>query len=198
MIPEKFIYLSVLFSFIGGFSYIRDTLYGKTKPNKVSFLLWSLAPLIGSAAALKAGVGWPILPIFLAGLTPLVIFFASFVNKNAYWKLTPLDYICGALSITALIFYLSSDLIMLTLIFSILADLFAGIPTLVKSWKNPGSESPLLYILSTCGNIVGLLIITHWTFAAYGFGTYLIVMNISILLGIYQKKFSLGRKISRA
>lgn len=188
MIPEQFIYLSVVFSFFGGFSYIRDTLKGKTQPNRVSFLLWSLAPLIGCAAALKAGVGWPILPIFMAGFTPLVIFFASFVNKNAYWKLTTLDYICGFLSLLALVFYLLSDLIILTIVFAILADFFAGVPTIVKSWKDPQSESPLLYILSSFGNIIGLLVITDWTFAAYGFGIYLILMNSSILLGIYQKR----------
>jgi hypothetical protein len=188
MIPEYFIYLSVVFSFFGGFSYIRDTLKGKTKPNRVSFLLWSLAPLIGAAAQLKAGVGWAVLPIFLAGLTPLIIFFVSFVNKNSYWKLTLLDYVCGVLSLTALVFYLTSDLIILTIVFAILADLFAGIPTIVKSWKNPESESPLLYILSSFGNIIGLLVVKDWTFAAYGFGIYLILINLSILLGIYQKK----------
>jgi hypothetical protein len=191
MIPQQFIYLSIVCSAIGGYSYIRDTLRGKTKPNRVSFFLWSVAPLIGVAAALRAGVGWPVLPIFLAGFTPLVIFFASFANKNAYWKLTRFDYICGLFSLIALVFYFTSQSPVFTIAFSIIADLFVGIPTIVKSWKNPESESPFLYFISNIGNLIGLLIITNWTFAAYGFGIYLILMNSSILLGIYQKKLGL-------
>ncbi len=162
---------------------------GETKPNRISFLLWSLAPLIGVAIAISDGVGLPALPIFMAGFNPLIIFIASFFTKNGYWKLTALDYFCGALSVVALIVWLSVHAPVVAITFAIASDLFAGIPTVIKSWKNPLSESPLLYILSTIGNIVGLLIINDWMFVAYAFSGYLIIMNSIILLGIYQRKF---------
>lgn len=40
MIDEKFIFVAVVLNLAGGLSYLIDTLKGKVKPNKVSWLLW--------------------------------------------------------------------------------------------------------------------------------------------------------------
>ncbi|MBI5221652.1 MAG: hypothetical protein HY979_02515, partial [Candidatus Magasanikbacteria bacterium] len=56
-------------------SYIKETLTGGTKPNRMTWLLWSLAPLIGVAAAIFDGVSlFAILPVFMAGFGPLLVF----------------------------------------------------------------------------------------------------------------------------
>jgi len=44
--------------FFGILPYLINTLKGKTKPNKVSWLIWAVAPLIGAAAAFSAGLGF--------------------------------------------------------------------------------------------------------------------------------------------
>ena len=49
------IVLSAIISVVGCLPYIRDTYIGKTKPNRVSWLMWALFPLIGTAAAYDAG-----------------------------------------------------------------------------------------------------------------------------------------------
>lgn len=46
MIDEKFIFAAVILNLAGGLSYLIDTLKGKVKPNKVSWLLWGIAPMI--------------------------------------------------------------------------------------------------------------------------------------------------------
>ena len=46
MIDERFVFLGALLSLIGNFKYILETVNGRVKPNRVSFFLWSLAPLI--------------------------------------------------------------------------------------------------------------------------------------------------------
>lgn len=50
----------------GIFFYIKATLKGETKPNKVTWLMWTIAPLIGTVAALSDGVRWAVLPVFIA------------------------------------------------------------------------------------------------------------------------------------
>lgn len=138
--------------------------------------------------SLGQGAGASIVPVFMAGFVPLIIFCASFVNKNAYWKLGRLDYICGVFSFISLILWLALKEAALALTFAILTDLLAFLPTFVKAWKNPETETSSLYILSTLGNIVGLLTIKNWVFTSYGFSLYLIVGNVLCVLFIYRKK----------
>src|SRR6185437_6841760 len=121
----------------GIYDYIRDTLKGKTQPNRVSWLLWSIAPTIATVAALTAGVRWAVLPVFISGFGPFLVFLASFVNKNAYWKLERFDYLCGIFSILALIGWGITKDANVAIVFSILSDGTAALPTLIKAWRFP-------------------------------------------------------------
>jgi hypothetical protein len=50
--------------------------------------------MIATGAALSDGVRRAVLPVFISGFGPFLIFVSSFVNKKAYWKLEKSDYIC--------------------------------------------------------------------------------------------------------
>ena len=156
-------------------TYIWQTLRGKTKPNKVTFLLWSIAPAIGAVAAFENGVMWPALAVFVAALCPFLIFLASFVNPNAHWRLTPLDYICGGLSLAALALWYVTHEPVIAILFAILSDAFATFPTLMKAWKYPETESALSYFGSTINALTGLLAAQSWTFSAVAFPMYLFI-----------------------
>src|SRR5438045_193855 len=103
MLNENFVILGVFINFLGGVSYIIDTLRGKVQPNRVSWGLWAFAVTIAFLAEIKQGVGIQSLATFMVGFTPLLIFLASFVNKKAYWKITKFDMACGVFSIVGLI-----------------------------------------------------------------------------------------------
>lgn len=53
MLNENFVILGAVIFAIGSLSYLIDTLKGKVKPNRVTFFLWALAPLIAFAAEVK-------------------------------------------------------------------------------------------------------------------------------------------------
>src|ERR1035437_7419129 len=103
MLPQNIVYISIFTTLFAGYFYIRDTLSGKTKPNLVSWSIWFLAPAIAATVQFQKGAGLSSLPIFMAGFVPLLIILISVKNKNAYWKLGALDYICFVLSILAII-----------------------------------------------------------------------------------------------
>src|SRR3989344_7524638 len=91
MLHPNFVIVGALIGSIGGILYLLDTLKGKVKANKVTFLLWSAAPLIAFAAEIGQGVGIQSLMTFSVGFIPLSIFVASFFNKKAEWKITSFD-----------------------------------------------------------------------------------------------------------
>ena len=167
--------------------YIRDMYRGETRPNRVSFFLWSLAPMIGAFISFQEGARFLVVPIFMAGFNPFIILLFSFIKRSGYWKLGIFDYVCGVISIVALFLWIVAGEPLLAFVFAIIADLFASIPTIVKSWKSPYSESPLLYVISSFGNIIALLTITTWSIVSYGFPIYLTLSNLAILAGIYRR-----------
>jgi Na+/H+ antiporter NhaC len=60
------VFLGAVVNLLGAFLYIRSTLKGETKPNRVSRLMRAITPLIGSAAAFSDGVGWGAIPVFMS------------------------------------------------------------------------------------------------------------------------------------
>lgn len=172
----------------GTFFYLRDTLRGVTKPNRVSFLMWAMAALIGAVAAFVSGARWAILPAFLSGFGPLLIFFSSFINKNSYWKLNFFDYLCGVLSALAIVLWIITKNPMIALVFAILADFSAGIPTLIKSWNFPETETAISYATSAFSAFTGFFAIKRGDISEYIFGLYIIIMNIIILTFLYRKR----------
>ena len=105
MFSSNLVIVGVIISFAGGLSYLLDTIKGKAKPNRITYLLWTIAPLIAFFAEIKQGVKIQALTTFMVGFMPLLIFIASFVNKKAEWKLGRFDYICGGLSFIGLILW---------------------------------------------------------------------------------------------
>lgn len=189
MLDDRFNILALIIALIGGGSYLLDTLKGKIKPNKVSWLLWCFAPMIAFFAEIKQGVGLASLLTFSAGFIPILVFTASFVNKKAYWKITKFDLVCGGLSILGLVLWQITQVGNLAIIFAILADVLAATPTLIKSYNEPESESYFAFFVFIFSSIITLLTIKIWNFANYAFPIYLFLIDSAFFILI---KFKLG------
>jgi hypothetical protein len=194
MINQNFVILGAIIATIGGLSYLIDTVKGKVKPNRVSFLLWSLAPLIAFVAELRQGVGLQSLMTFEVGFLPLAIFIASFFNKNAKWKLTRFDLTCGVLSLIGLLLWYITSSGNVAIVFSMLADGLAALPTLVKSFNFPETESSWTYFSTTISAAITLLTVKVWDLANAGFPLYILVVTLLISLLV---QFKMG-KVFRA
>ena len=194
MINSNWIYVGVAVQTLGGIGYLIDTLRGKVKPNKVGWLLWSIAPLVAFFAMIKQDVGPEAWATFIVGFLPLLVFIASFVNKKAYWEITKLDYICGALSVLGLVLWMVTKVGNVAILFSILADALASFLTIYKSYKEPESESYPVFLLGIVNGLIALLIIKDWNFQNYAFNLYILLDDILISTLIITK---VGPKISK-
>ncbi len=181
--------LSVLISCIGGYAYVRDTFRGTTKPNRISWSLWALAPLIGVGAALSAGADfWTVVRTFMAGFLPLIVFIASFWNRQSYWKTTRFDVSCGALSVVALFAWLFLGIPAWAVLIAALGDFFAALPTIIKAWKFPETETGLTYITSLISVLLVLPSIPVWNMENSSFQIYLIVVNVLLIAAVYRRR----------
>jgi len=188
MIIEKILYVALAVNLVGTFYYCKDILSGHTKPNLVTWSLWALIPFIGVFFQIKAGAGLSVLPILMDGFNCVIIIFFSLWYKNTYWKIGRLDIACGIFASLALMLYILTHNSAISILFAILADFLAAIPTIIKSWRFPETETGIVYLIAALTNIFGLLIIQNWTFSIYSFGLYFVLMNLLIVFFIYRKK----------
>jgi hypothetical protein len=188
MLPEKIIFIGVFINLIGTIWYIKTIIYGGTRPNLVSWFIWALAPLVGVFLQIKAGAGLSFLSTFMAGFSPILVIIFSLIKRNTFWKVTTFDVICGFFALLSLILYIITNKLSISIIFAILSDGLAAIPTVRKSWKFPETESGLTYALGIINHILALLIIKNWIFSIYSFSVYFIIMNLTISFSIYRKK----------
>jgi hypothetical protein len=192
MLHSNFIIVGTLIGAAGSVAYLIGTVKGKVKPNRVTFLLWSIAPFIAFFAQITQGVGLEALMTFSTGFTPLIVFLASFINKQAEWKLTRFDLICGILSVLGLVLWMITKVGNVAIFFSIVADGLAAVPTIVKAYKYPDTEIAWPWIATVVGVILTLLTLSTFTFANCGFILYILVVNTLIY---FLVQFRLGEKL---
>src|SRR5581483_9723552 len=187
MINENFVFLGVVLSAGGGSTYVLHTLRGEVRPHKVTWLLWAIAPLVGFAAQLSEGVGIRALTTFIVGFMPACIFIASFVNPEAGWGVTRFDVVCGVLSLLGVALWAVTSDGNVAILFAIVADGLAAVPTLRKAYTYPETESDTLFWFGIANAAIGLLIVDAWDFEKYAFAAYLLMVN-AVMAGIIRFK----------
>jgi hypothetical protein len=177
VIDPHFVILGAVLSVAGALGYSRETLLGHTRPNRVTWLIWALAPLIAFVAQLSDGVGLPSILTFSVGFGPLLVFLASFAAPAGHWHLGPVDLACGALSALALIGWLLSGSGTVAIALGVAADGLAAIPTLIKAVRAPETEHHGVFRNATLNAGITLLAIQHWTFSAAAFPIYIFMIG---------------------
>jgi hypothetical protein len=186
---------SALISIAGGAAYIRDTVSGKTTPNLVTWSMWALAPLIGTAAAIASGAdGWATLRIFLAGFIPLLVVVSSIFNRKSFWRLTIFDAFCGGCSLLALFFWAAVNSPKTAILLSAVGDGFAAMPTILKAWKFPETETGTAYIASLLSLLLVIPSIPKWNIENSAFQIYLLVANLILIFSVYRRKLPPWRR----
>lgn len=193
MISENFIYFGALLNLIGSTNYAWNTIKGRTQPNRVTWFLWALAPLIAYAAMLGEGVSIRTgLMTFMVGFGPLLVFISSFLNRKSVWKITKFDVTCGVLSLIGLVAWIITRTGNVAIFFTIVADCLALLPTLVKSISFPETESHLVFMYGAISAGITLLALNTWDFTHAAFPVYIFIVCALLFVLI---RFKLGTKI---
>ncbi len=182
--------LSVAIGLSGAFAYIRDMIRGKSTPNLVTWGLWAFAPLVATGAALSADAdGWSTVRIFASGFGPLLITITALFISKRYWKLSFFDYACGTLSLVAVGAWLVAGSPVLAILLAAIADLLATIPTIVKAWKHPETETMYTYLVGLFTATIVLPAIPVWNIENSAFQIYLLIANTALFIVVARKYF---------
>jgi hypothetical protein len=177
MLDPRFTILAGAIAVVSAAGYAVDTLRGRNQPNRVTWAMWTVVPMIAFAAQINQGVGLQSIFTFAGGFGPLLVFIATFVNPKAYWRLTWFDLICGLMSLAALVLWAITGRGLVALVLSVVADFFAAVPTIKKSYQVPVSESGYPFLFGVAAAVITLLTIKEWTLARSAFGVYVLFVD---------------------
>jgi hypothetical protein len=169
-----------LLSLVGFFFYIADIFNKKTEPNRVTWCIWTL---VGGILCISYFIEndyndsfiWVPLSYFVG---PLIIFILSLrygvggKNKGDLYIL--------ALSVGSIILWLITGRPWLAMITNIIADFLGAIPTLLKAYHCPDTESQWAWGFFLAGNILNLFALQNWTVAEFLYPLYLCIVSLFI------------------
>src|SRR2546430_8172016 len=141
--------------------YIGDTLRGKTKPHMYSWLAWTLITgmLFAGQVAGRAGPG-----AWATGCTTaldLVVFILSI--RRGTTDITRSDRMCLGGALAALIGWVLSDSLTLSIVLVTIVDTLAFVPTVRKTLKAPEGETFITYPISSLRCLLSVFAITQYS-----------------------------------
>jgi hypothetical protein len=181
MLSPQFVILGAALNALGHVDYVVDTLRGRCRPSIVTWTLWSVPPGIALAAEIVADAGPQALLTFALAIGPVSVLCACAVSHTACWAMTRVDWWCGALSCATILLWMATSNARLAIGLAIMTDALAAVPTVVKAYRVPSSESTGAFGLFVAGAGVTLLTIDDWNLATCGFPVYIFGLSVLIL-----------------
>ncbi len=161
---------------------------GRSQPNPITWFFWALAPAIVLFALLSKGSTGPVLWItFVLSLGPAIVFLLSLYKSPWRAHFTPTTIVCAVLAVIGVVLWQITNNPLHAIIFSILVDLFASVPTLEKAYRRPRSEYPMPYAISALSMLITLFTIQGATID-YLFPLYMLLINCLLFAVPYFRK----------
>jgi hypothetical protein len=185
--------LSSTFLLVGCIPYLRDIYKNNAQPHILSWMGWGFITALGAFAMLAEGSAWTVAILFTNTFVCFLVAIYSALKGNGVWSTTILDYIFFGIGILGLILWQSLHLPILALICAIVADFSFGVPTVIKTFKNPNSETWLPWFMSMMAGLFSLFTIQGILFHEVAYPLYLFLFDLTVLLivikVIKKKKF---------
>ncbi len=178
---------TLVLSLVSPIFYSKSIFAGKAKPHKTTRLIVWLASIAGILAIIHSNniAGKIFAAIFLARATYLLILAAT----HGVGGTSRLDWVCLVIGILALVIYVVTGSGLLAISFGVLSDLIGYIPTFVKTWHEPASESPTFFAIEGLASLLGVLAIRQLRVDIV-LPVYFVLCSAIVVVLIYRKKIA--------
>lgn len=170
-----------LISFIAFIPYFLSIINGITKPNRITWWIWTLLGILLYSSYKEAGANETLWVALIYIICPF--FTASLSIKYGTGGWTRFDKLClvGAMVSTLLWIIIGSPTV--ALILFLLIDLFGALPTIKKAYVAPEQESKLAWFLMCLANCLNLFAVQDFQFSILIYPLYMFIIG-SIIFGL--------------
>jgi hypothetical protein len=188
---EVFAIIAVLLAIAGNVPYVIDILKGRVQPHAYTWFVWTVVSGIVFFGQLAKGAGIGALPTAASEIFTLVIFLLSL--KYGFKRITAPDTFFLLLALGGIVPWALTNDPTVSVIIAVGIDVTAFVPTLRKGWREPKTETPILYGMNAARHILALFSMQAYNVATTLHSIAMIVTNslmtLLVLFG-YRKKES--------
>jgi hypothetical protein len=158
--------------------YVLDIFRGLTRPNVVTWFLWTLNGSILAYAQYTAGASWTLSVLVASTLsTAIVTVLAVPFGQRNYGVL---DGVCLVMALAAMAGWWWTKNPVVAIVLGVLAEIFAVSPTIAKTYRAPETETPITYWATSFATVMSLIASTKFDIANLLFPIYSISVNTLI------------------
>ena len=163
--------------------YVRDILLHKTKPERASWLIWSVLGSIAFFSQLAEGATWSLWLTGINTIGVLIIFILAI--KYGMGGLARRDtYALIAAGFGLILWYLTRHAF-IALFVTIGIDLIGQTLTVIKTYAVPESETLSTWVLVSTAGIFSMLSVGAWDWILLLYPFYIFLANFSVVVAIY-------------
>jgi hypothetical protein len=182
-----FLILSSALVSISYIVYALAIIKGKAKPHRTTRLVFVITTSLVFASLLAQQNQ---VAVWLAGISAslsFLIFLLSFKFGMGGWSKS--DIACLFIALAGIIAWQITENPLIGLYFAIGSDFTAMVPTLIKTYRFPETETWIFFFINVIAISLNLLAIKNFVFQEYLYPLYLLLANISMVILILRPKF---------
>lgn len=162
--------------------YVYSILAGKTTPHPITWILWAFMGGLSLFFYWDLGARDTIWIAVVNFVGPFIA--ATLSLKYWDWKdgFNSFEYACLVFSIISIVIWIVSRDPVLALTFNIIADALAALPTLVKAYRQPETESTWSWGVAAVGAALSLVAIREWSYGVAVLPLYLFALYAALAL----------------
>ena len=166
--------------------YIRDIFRKTTKPERASWLIWSV---LGGTAFFSQLAKGATDSLWLTGVQTLGVFLIFILSiRYGVGGLVRRDIVALVAAGAGLILWYLTNEAAIALVFVIIIDAIGGALTVLKSYEDPGSETLITWLLSGTSGIFAALAVGSLNYILLAYPIYIVAINYAVVVAILLGK----------
>jgi len=179
-VKESIAIIASLLAVAGNIPYVIDILKRRVEPHAYTWFVWSIVSGIVFFGQVAKGAGVGAWPTGASEIFTVLIFFLSL--RYGFTHITKVDTVFLCIALASLVpWYLTQDPT-LSVVIAVSIDLIAFAPTIRKTWREPKTETPLLYGTNVLRHVLALFSLEAYNIATTLHSISMIVTNT--LMGV--------------
>lgn len=184
-----FLILASIITIYSVVPYLHDIYKGRTKPNLVSWITWTLLTGIATAAEIAAGE-WTAAIFTSAAVLETGSVVLLGLYKRAYVRYARFDIICQLSAIIGIILWQTFDSPAIGVLASVTIDFVGALPTLRHAWKAPHEETWQTFALAGLGGLLAIFALETYNLVSLPYAAYIVLINAVLAWTIYTRRSS--------
>lgn len=155
--------VAALLAIVGNVPYLLDIIKKRVQPHPYTWLVWSIVSCIIFFGQLAKGAGVGAIPTAASEIFTIIIFIFSL--QYGFKNIKRIDTVFLVISLLGIIPWIMTKDPTISVIIAVSIDLTAFVPTLRKTWKQPDTETPILYSMNVLRHILMLFSLEAYNIA---------------------------------